>query len=197
MNGQQAVYVLWAVGCIVLAARAIATRRMPWRRIWKPALAWVAIFAGLFAVVAMRDRVSPITAWFRSFDPDAGVATGDTLRIRKSEDGHFWIRAQVNGHETRFLIDSGATTIALSSTEADLAGVQEDNGGFGIAIETANGSIVAARGHIAKLEVGPIERQGLSVVIAPQFGDTNVLGMNFLSSLSSWRVEGDWLILTP
>ncbi|WP_157217217.1 retropepsin-like aspartic protease family protein [Flavisphingomonas formosensis] len=196
MSADDNARLLFLIGCIVLVASGLAARRLSFGQIWKPALAWVAIFLGLFFVIAERDRLTPVTRWFRSFDPDAGIATGETLRIRKSGDGHFWIRGQVNGREIRFLIDSGASFVALSSAEAELAGIKEDNGGFGVALDTANGTIVASRGHIAELEVGPIIRKNLSVVMAPEFGDSNVLGMNFLSSLSSWKVEGDTLILT-
>jgi len=196
MSGDDNARFLYLIACIVLVASALASRRLSFRQIWKPALAWVAIFLGLFFLVAGRDRLAPVAHWIRGFDADAGVSSGETLRIRKSEDGHFWIRGKVNGREVRFLIDSGASFIALSSAQAELAGIKEDNGGFGVQLDTANGSIVAARGHIAELEVGPILRKDLTVVMAPQFGESNVLGMNFLSSLSSWRVEGDWLVLT-
>jgi len=196
VSGDDHVRLIWLIGCLVLAASALASRRLSMAQAWKPVLAWVAIFLALFFLVAERDRLAPVARWIRSFDPDAGVATGETLRIRKSADGHFWVRGKVNGQDVRFLVDSGASFVALSSATARQAGVEEDNGGFGVQLETANGTVVASRGHIAELEIGPIVRKRLTAVTAPEFGDANVLGMNFLSSLSSWRVEGDWLVLT-
>jgi aspartyl protease family protein len=47
------------------------------------------------------------------------------------------------------------------------------------------------------LRLGDIAARGLGVVVSPAFGDTDVLGMNFLSKLKSWRVEGQTLILEP
>jgi aspartyl protease family protein len=96
----------------------------------------------------------------------------------------------------RFLIDSGATTTSLSDDVARRAGVTP-SGGFPVLVQTANGVIRAERGEIDRLRVGTIERRAMAVQMSPTFGDTNVLGMNFLSSLSSWGVEGEWLVLTP
>jgi len=63
-------------------------------------------------------------------------------------------------------------------------------------VRTGNGSIRVATGHAEDLEVGDIERHNLALHIADD-EDLNVLGMNFLSSLQRWGVEGRWLILVP
>ena len=70
-------------------------------------------------------------------------------------------------------------------------------GGFPVLVETANGVVQARRGRVARLKVGTIERGDMAVHVSDSFGDTAVLGMNFLSSLSAWGVEGQWLVLTP
>jgi aspartyl protease family protein len=113
------------------------------------------------------------------------------------EDGHFRVRASLNGTDASFMIDSGATTTAINRATADRAGIAIDESGFGVAISTANGTIVARRVLIAKLQVGPIVREDFHAITAAEFGDTNVLGMNFLSSLRGWGVEGRTLVLKP
>ncbi len=62
-------------------------------------------------------------------------------------------------------------------------------------VQTANGVTTVERGRAQRLEVGQIVRENIAVHISDGFGDTNVLGMNFLSSLESWRVERNRLIL--
>jgi aspartyl protease family protein len=119
------------------------------------------------------------------------------MTLRKSEDGHFWVDAEVNGREIRFMIDSGATFTAMSSSAAKAAGVEPDGLGLKTVVETANGIVEADRATIRDLRMGSLEMNGHDVVIADAFGDTNVLGMNFLSELESWRVEGSNMILTP
>ena len=62
-------------------------------------------------------------------------------------------------------------------------------------VQTANGIVVVQRGRADSIEVGPIERRDVAVHISDAFGDMNVIGMNFLSSLTSWSVEGRTLVL--
>ncbi len=95
------------------------------------------------------------------------------------------------------LIDSGATTTALSEATAKATGVEVDRSGFGEMIETANGTIIANRGRIRELRVGDIVARDLAVTVSPELGDTDLIGMNFLGQLASWRVEGGTLVLEP
>ena len=122
---------------------------------------------------------------------------GREVRIRMSPDGHFWANALINGVEHRMLIDSGATVTALSRDAADASGVQGDPRLLPVMVRTANGVVQAQTGTVERLEIGGAEAQNLKVVISPSLGSVNVLGMNFLSQLASWRVEGRTLILTP
>ena len=113
-----------------------------------------------------------------------------------SRDGHFWARATINGVERRMLIDSGATVTALSQQTAALVGVEPDAAALPVMIRTANGTIAATTGTVDSLAFGGIEARKLKVVIGAGLG-IDVLGMNFLSQLASWRVEGRSLILSP
>ena len=91
------------------------------------------------------------------------------------------------------MVDSGATVTSISAATARRAGIEPS--GLLAMVNTANGRILVQRGRAGRVELGPIERRDLAVHISDGFGDTNVLGMNFLSSLSSWGVEGRWLVL--
>lgn len=64
-------------------------------------------------------------------------------------------------------------------------------------MQTANGTTPAETGTVEQLRLGDIEARNLKVVVAPSLGTIDVLGMNFLSQLASWRVEGRMLVLTP
>lgn len=182
---------------LLLPLSALIARRLPIGQVAKMAAAWVAIFALLLLLVGQRERLRPMWDGLTSFIGGyEQTVTGDTVRIAMNPDGHFYATAKVNGRDTRFLIDSGATTTALSARTAAAAGVTVDDS-FGAAIETANGRIVARRAEIETLELSGITAKDLPVVVADEFGDTNLLGMNFLAQLGSWRVEGRTLILEP
>jgi len=188
---------LYAV-MLLLPLSALLSRRIPLGQAAKMALAWVAIFAVGLVIAGQRDRLRPIWDDTRDalFGRDQRVA-GSAVRINMAPDGHFWASVKINDVERRMLVDSGATSTALSVATATAAHVDVDSGPFAAAVETANGSVQAQRGRIAKLEIGGIIAYDMPVVIAPEFGDTDVLGMNFLSQLASWRVEGKVLVLEP
>lgn len=139
-------------------------------------------------------NLSRITA---SLGLDRQQLVGDEVRIPMSRDGHFWATVKINGTARRMLVDSGATVTALSEATADAAGVQADATLVPLLMKTANGTIRANAGTVNRLEIGGIEATRLKVVISPGLHDTDVLGMNFLSQLRSWRVEGRTLILVP
>ena len=122
---------------------------------------------------------------------------GREVRIRMSPDGHFWADARINGVEHRMLIDSGATITALSRQAAQSSGVDGDARLLPVMVRTANGVVQAQTGTVETLEIGGAQARNLKVVISPSLGTVNVLGMNFLSQLQAWRVEGRTLILTP
>lgn len=197
-GGDQALTFIYLIGCLVLVVSALMVRRMPIGRTLKVAAGWLLIFAAIFTAVALKDDFLALAQRVTSAaaGEEQPVAAGGEVRIRKSSDGHFWVNARVNGVRTRFLVDSGATTTSLGTGAAHAAGVEASDA-LPVMISTANGMVWARRGEIARLEVGSIVRSGLAVDTADAFGDTNVLGMNFLSSLKAWGVEGQWLVLKP
>jgi aspartyl protease family protein len=95
------------------------------------------------------------------------------------------------------LIDSGATITALSQSTAQAAGVDAHSTLAPVVLRTANGATPARTGSVDELRVGNIVARNLKIVTAPGLGSLDVLGMNFLSKLDSWRVEGRTLILVP
>ncbi|BBD00001.1 MULTISPECIES: retropepsin-like aspartic protease family protein [Sphingobium] len=123
--------------------------------------------------------------------------TGRDVRIAMSPDGHFWARVSINGIQRRMLIDSGATISAISEKTAAEADVDKGAGLMPVILQTANGAVRAETGSIDRLTVGTIEARNLKTVISPALGPIDILGMNFLSQLASWRVEGRTLIMVP
>ena len=197
-DGDQALSLIYLLLLLVLVGSGLAVRRAPIGTTLKMALLWVLIFAVGFAIFALRDdfRALGRRILAEATGEAAQEARGQALRLRRSDDGHFWADGELNGRPVRFLVDSGATVTTLSETAARDAGV-EPAGGPGVLVNTANGAVMFQRGRVGTLKLGPIERSDFAVHIATSLGDTNVLGMNFLSSLSGWSVEGNILVLRP
>lgn len=127
----------------------------------------------------------------------AQEVTGSETRVPLARDGHFWIRATVNGVPHRFLVDTGATITAISPDIADAAQAEPQPMRQPILLRTANGTVPAQLVTITELRLGNVVARDLDAVVAPGMEGTSVLGMNFLSRLASWRVEGQTMILVP
>lgn len=129
--------------------------------------------------------------------PALTVEGSETI-VPMASDGHFWVKATVNGKPQDFLIDTGATFTGMSRSAAESAGITPDTSQMPIQLDTANGTIEATIGRADELKFGNIAVRQLDVAIPRNGGDkTNVIGMNLLSQLASWRVEGERLVLVP
>jgi aspartyl protease family protein len=189
---------------LTVAALLLVTfisRRVPLIGFAVRIVSWGLIALLLIGALRQRSLFDPYFARLTHFlhldgSGDQEVA-GKELRIPMSRDGHFWAKARINGVERRLLIDSGATITALSIDTAEAAGLKPERSPFPIILKTANGAVAARTSTIATLRIGNIVARHLPVVVSPSFGDTEVIGMNFLSKLKSWRVEGNVLILEP
>ncbi len=133
--------------------------------------------------------------------PDMGlpeqVVEGGETRVPMAPDGHFWLRAEINGQPVDFMIDTGATLTAVSDEVAERIGLEPRRLSMPVTLNTANGTISAKLATVEEIRFGNVAARGLDAVIAPNLGDTSVIGMNLLSRLKGWRVEDNVLILTP
>jgi aspartyl protease family protein len=182
---------------IVLVASSLFGRQLKSGETVRMALAWLAIFALAFVAFLFRDEARAV--WSRvkaEIGGESAQVAGNVTRINMGEDGHFHVRAKVNGQAVDFLIDSGATTTGLTEDAAQLANVQPDSS-IDMPVDTANGTVMVSTAQIGLLEVGNIRQTDARAVIGKSFGDTNVLGMSFLSQLKSWKVEGRTLTMEP
>ncbi|OYY72278.1 TIGR02281 family clan AA aspartic protease [Sphingomonas sp. 28-63-12] len=196
MNGETGFSAAMLALMLILPVSALAARRLPISSTLKMAAAWIAIFAfALLAVTAVRRsglRASDLSAALGLSDQ---IVTGGSIRIPRGPDGHFWTTVTLNRYRQRMLIDTGATTTAISAETARAAGITVDDS-FGMLVDTANGTIIAHRATAASVAIGPIKARDLALSVAPSFGD-GMIGMNFLSNLKTWRVEGDEMVLEP
>jgi aspartyl protease family protein len=156
------------------------------------------LLAFFFYIVLQQAPYQPDIGRFTdALGLDDQQVTGGALRVRMSPDGHFWVVASINGVKRRMLIDSGATVTAISAGTARAASVDAGSGLAPVVLRTANGMAPARTGSVDELRVGNIVAYNLKIVTSPGLGNMDVLGMNFLSRLESWRVEGQTLILVP
>lgn len=184
------VYILMA---IMLVLGSLMARREKAAKMLTMALAWVAIFAAGFVLFTFRDDFGWVAQRLKAEAVGTPVQEGRETRIPMALDGHFWVEGLVNGQKVKFLVDSGATMTTIDRATAERAGV-EVAAARDQFVRTGNGIIRVSRGRARTLEVGGIARSDVGLQVADN-DNLNVLGMNFLSSLSRWGVEGRWLVL--
>jgi aspartyl protease family protein len=184
------VYILMA---IMLVLGSLMARREPLAKQVTTALAWTVIFAAGFVLFTFRDDFGYLAQRLKAEAVGSPVTEGRETRIPMAIDGHFWVNAKLNGRDVKFLVDSGATMTTIDRETANAAGVRVSAKADEY-VRTGNGIIRVSSGRAEELSVGGIVRRGVGLQVADN-DDLNVLGMNYLSSLSRWTVEGRWLIL--
>jgi aspartyl protease family protein len=194
MSDNNGPFALYYVVIIVAVASSLVALRMPVGKMVKMVAVWVAIFGIGFVVFSFRTDFTAFGQRLKAEATGSAIPERNTLRIPIADDGHFWVDAKVNGHSLRFMVDSGASVTTVSTQSAKAAGMPI--GSETTVVNTANGPTREIKGWADRLQVGPIERTDFPIDIN-EHDDTNLLGMNFLSSLSSWRVEGNYLVLQP
>ena len=151
----------------------------------------------IFILLQQAPYQPELSRFTQKLGLDDQQVAGKELRVRMASDGHFWVVASINGVKTRMLIDSGATVTAISQRTVRAADGGTGTGLAPVVLRTATGAATAETGKVDELRVGNIVARNLRIVTSPGLGGLDVLGMNFLSRLQSWRVEGRTLILVP
>ncbi|MDQ3075133.1 MAG: TIGR02281 family clan AA aspartic protease [Pseudomonadota bacterium] len=183
-------YLLMA-GMLVLGA--LINRREPFAKLAVMALAWLSIFGAGFVLFTFRDDLGFIAQRLKTEATGEPFVAGSEVRIPMAIDGHFWVDGMINGTKVKFLVDSGATVTTIGRATAIDAGATVADARDQV-VRTGNGVIKVARGRAQRLQIAAIERDDVGLHIVDG-DDINVLGMNFLSTLTRWGVEGRWLIL--
>jgi aspartyl protease family protein len=191
--------ILYGIGGLALVISALVARKLSLGEAAKMIFAWIAIFAVLFVIFSFRPEIKQI--WDRVKSDFAGSANqnvaGSAVRLTRGDDGHFSVLAFVNGKPVTFMVDSGASVTSISSEVASEIGLEVDRSSYPVILSTANGSAKAWRANIKSIRVENITLNDHAIMVSDTLGNINLLGMNFLNELSSWRVERDTMVLEP
>jgi aspartyl protease family protein len=118
-----------------------------------------------------------------------------TASIPRGANGHFEADAYVDGRRMAFMVDTGASVIALRKQDAARLGIRPGERDFTARVTTANGVVYAAPAELANVEVGGILVHNVAAIVLPDGAlAQNLLGMSFLSRIH-WQYQGGRLIL--
>ena len=121
----------------------------------------------------------------------------DDAAVRKAEDGHFWAEAQANGRHVRFLVDTGATTVALTADDARRLGLDVDALDYGVSVRTASGEAKAAAVQLDYVSVAGARVNDVEALVVRDGLNASLLGMSYLGRLSRFEATQSALILRP
>ncbi len=169
---------------------------------------FAAVMIGLGTFMAnMADKWSASTALARSAAPakpqdkyfpttTASPAGGRSLSIPRDFRGHFQAVGRIDGQHMNFMVDTGASVVALNEKSAAKFGLRPPRSDYNATVSTANGNVKAARTRIAMMDVGGLIVRNVEAMVLPDEAlSENLLGLSFLSRLKRFEYANDRMVL--
>lgn len=150
---------------------------------------WGLIFAGVIIAYGLKDTLS------QQLYPSAAAEFGNEIQFQKARDGHFHADLIINGQAITFLVDTGATSLVLSRTDAERVGIKTNRLAYLDRVNTANGVTGSARVRLDRVQMGPIDDRDVAASVNEGELSTSLLGMDYLSRFGEIRIRGDRLTL--
>jgi aspartyl protease family protein len=145
--------------------------------------------AFLFTIAGGLPSVAPTTA-------AEMLQFSAATELKAGQNGHFIVKAEINGTHIKVLVDTGASAVALSFEDASDIGLRPKNLEYNIPVSTANGIAKAARVTLDEVEVNGVRVSDVQGMVMPEgVMRGSLLGMSFLSKLKSFKVEDGVLYL--
>jgi len=195
-DGPRLVYLLMLV--LLLGSGVLLGGRIGLAGAAKAVAVWIAI--GILLVAAYAYRAEFTAVWHRvtgELSPSGIVDEGPrSFSLRIAPDGHFYVEAGVNGTSLRLLVDTGATTTALSPEHARRAGLDPDLLSYTVRVNTASGTAWAAPARIDTLSISGATLRDVPVLVSRGESGLSVLGMSTLRRFRKVSVEGDRLTVS-
>ena len=161
---------------------------------------FAAVLVALGSFMAqMADKFAPASA--SAAPPKAQVETiaqpsPRSLSIPRDARGHFQTDGRIDGQRVAFMVDTGASLVALNEKSAARFGLRPSRGDYNATVTTANGTIKAARARLAMIDLGGIVVRDVDAMVLPDEAlSENLLGLSFLSRLKRFEYANGRLVL--
>jgi len=158
-------------------------------------VALVLLAGGVMAVRHLESTSGVPVAMTATPAPASSSSSARNVVLTRGPHGHFQVDARVDGRRIEFLVDTGASHIALRQSEAGRLGIYPRASDFTVRVSTANGMTKAAPVELRTVEVGDIIVHNVPAIVHSDEGlSVNLLGMSFLSRVR-WTHERGKLVL--
>ncbi|MDF2766218.1 MAG: hypothetical protein K0S81_3212 [Rhodospirillales bacterium] len=165
-------------------------------------LVWVVLGLVLVTGYSFKDELEPL--WQRvagNLVPAQPVSLGPGVTaLRAANDGHFHVVAEVTvggipGQRVRFMVDTGASDVALTREDAERLGIDVERLRFNIPYSTANGTSFGAHVRLDRVRIGDVVVDNVAGSVVSGRLDQSLLGMSFLRRLSGFEFRGNEMVL--
>ena len=147
------------------------------------------VLALLFTIAGGLPGIAPTTA-AEMLQLYAATA------LKAGQNGHFIVKAEINGRDVRVMVDTGASAVALSYEDAKDVGLRPGSLDYNVPVSTANGVVKAAGVNLDKIEIDGVRVTDVQGLVMPEgVMRGSLLGMSFLGKLKSFKVEDGVLYL--
>jgi aspartyl protease family protein len=155
-----------------------------------------ALAAHLIDQAARRQAPAPAATALAAVPPARQNAPVGTVTVPRDIRGHFVVAARVDGRRMSFMLDTGASLVALRQSDASLLGVHPFARDFNIEVRTANGVTRAARADLGMVEIDGLTVRNVAALVSPDEAlSENLLGLSFLSRLRSFTYREGRMVL--
>jgi len=182
----------------MLLAGLFSRRNLQYGKILKYLAAWSGIALVIIAFYSYRYEFSDLKdRMIGEINPSKAKLDkkNNTLTIRAAEDGHFYLDVKVNGTPMRFMVDTGASEITLSSEEVTRLGLDFKQLNFNRIYQTANGTAFGAAITLDEIEVGGVKFYDVPASVNNGNMGISLLGMSFLRQFKRYEFYRDKLVL--
>jgi aspartyl protease family protein len=158
-------------------------------------LTWIGIIIFIVFIYSSKDILLN-NALVANLMPGYGYQeNSQTLIFKRANNGHFYIIVNIEGQNIKFLVDTGATDIALTISDAQKIGINTKKLHYTKPYSTANGVIYAAPINIKKMKIRNVELHNVKAsVSSSDVFNQSLLGMTFLENLK-FSIDGDMLTI--
>jgi aspartyl protease family protein len=182
---------------VVLTAGIISRKELSLNKTVKYLAAWAGIAIFLVALYSYRHEFADFKhRILHEINPATPQNKAGLIVINISQDGHFYVNALVNGAEIRFMVDTGASDIAINLNDAKKMSLNIKTLIFNKRYQTANGMSLGAGVILDEVEIAGVKFMNLGASVNGGNMGVSLLGMSFLNKLKRYEVYQDKLILT-
>lgn len=177
---------------VAVGGALIAQSRGNWGKLAQQASIWGLIFIGVIAGYGLWSDIGP-----QLLPRQEVVSNTGQIVLPRGPGGHFYATVKIGGTPVQFVVDTGATSIVLTKTDAQRLGLRPGNLSYIGVADTANGMVRTAHVTLHDVQLGGLTVPSMGASVNDGQMDMSLLGMTFLKRFSKLEIAGNKMVLTP